>query len=190
MPDEPQDPQTEPVTTPPVTEPQVTPEPPVEEPFDKERAMATIQKLRDIEKQHKQDRKELERLQAEEKQRADASLSETEREKKRADEAEARALKLETETNQTKAALKAGLPSEWADRLKGKTYDEMLADAQELAKTLPQLKVAPKVPPTNPANGQTTDKTQETRAWLNGSHGNPFDLNNVQQKGGGVVGKQ
>ncbi len=176
--------------TPPVTEPPVVPETPVEEPFDKERAMSTIGKLRDIEKQAKQDKKELEQLRAEKQKQADAELSEAQREKKRADVLASENAKIKTDLLRREVIDEVGLPATFASRLQGATREELLADAKELAKTLPQLKVAPKVPPTNPSNNQTTDKTQETRSWLTGGQGNPFDKNVVEQQGGGVFGKK
>ena len=53
-----------------------------EEVFDKDRAMATIKAQRAENADLKKNQKELERLQAEERKRADADLSETERLKK------------------------------------------------------------------------------------------------------------
>src|SRR5260221_13357608 len=69
--------------------PSPVPAEPVEEPFDKDRAMRTIQQLREIEKKAKQDNKELERLKADEQKRLDAQLSETERLTKQATELKA-----------------------------------------------------------------------------------------------------
>lgn len=173
--------------TPPVTEPQVTNETPVEEPFDKDRAMKTIEKLRDIEKQHKQDRKELERLQAEEKKRADAQLSETERLQKERDEIKAENAKIKSDLLRREVVDEVGLPATFATRLQGSTKDELLADAKELAKTLPQLKVAPKVPVTNPANGNTVNTEQELRAKLWGGSTGRLDRDSIEKLGGGVV---
>jgi hypothetical protein len=188
MPDEIKDPQAETATTPPVAESQVeTPVPPVEEPFDKDRAMATIDKLRGIEKQHKQDKKELERLQAEEKKRADAQLSETEREKKRADELAAENAKIKSDLLRRDVIAEVGLPASFASRLQGTTKEELLADAQELAKTLPQLKVAPKVPPTNPANGGSVSTEAELRQTLFGGGSAKMDRATIEKLGGGIV---
>lgn len=189
MPDEIKDPQGETPPTPPVTEPQVEtpPEPQVEEPFDKDRAMATINKLREQEKQHKKDQKELERLQAEEKKRADAQLSETERLSKQATELSAKNAKLESDLLRRDVIAETGLPASFASRLQGTTKEELLADAQELAKTLPQLKVAPKVKITNPENSNTVETEPEKRERLFGKPANPFDFESVKAQGGGVV---
>lgn len=188
MSEEIKDPQAETAITPPVTEPQVvTPETPVEEPFDKDRAMKTIEKLRDIEKQHNKDRKELERLQAEEKKRADAQLSETERLQKERDEIKAENAKIKSDLLRREVVDEVGLPATFATRLQGTTKDELLADAKEFAKTLPQLKVAPKVPVTNPANGTTVNTEQELRAKLWGGSTNRLDRDSIEKLGGGVV---
>lgn len=185
MSDEIKDPQTETVATPPVVEPQV--ETPVEEPFDQERAMKTIEKLRSIEKQYKKDQKELERLQAEEKKRADAQLSEIEREKKRADELASENAKIKSDLLRREVVDEVGLPATFASRLQGATKDELLADAKELAKTLPQLKVAPKVPATNPGNANAPESEAQKRARIFGAPANPFDIESVKAKGGGVI---
>lgn len=173
----------------PAAAPVTPPEPPVEEPFDKDRAMATIEKLRAIEKQHRQDKKELERLQAEEKKRADAQLSETDRLQKERDEIAAENAKIKSDLLRREVVEEAGLPVSFASRLQGTTKEELLADAKELAKTLPQLKVAPKVPPTNPSNGQTIETDAQKRDRLFGRQGNPLEIEYVKAKGGGVFGK-
>ena len=184
MPDETKDPQAETATTPPVVEPQV--ETPVDEPFDKERAMSTINKLRETEKQAKKDAKELQELKAEKQKQADAELSEAQREKKRADELAAENATIKADLWRNEAATAAGIP-QMADRLKGATKEEILADAMELAKTLPQLKVAPKIPPTNPGNAQTVTEEARVRQILSGNQGNVFDVNHIIEHGGGVM---
>lgn len=187
MPDETKDPQAETASTPPVTEPQVeTKETQTEEPFDKDRAMNTITKLREFEKTAKKELKELETLKAEKKQREDAALSETERLTKQAKELADKNAKLEGDILRRDVIAETGLPATFADRLKGTTKDELLADAQELAKTLPQLKTAPKLPPTNPSNAQSQETDEQKRTRLFGRQGNPFDYENVIAKGGGV----
>ena len=186
MSEETKDPQGETPVTPPVTEPPVA-ETPVEEPFDKDREMKTIEKLRDIEKQHKQDKKELERLQAEEKKRAEAQMSETEREKKRADELAAENAKIKSDLLRREVVDEVGLPAIFANRLQGATKDELLADAKELAKTLPQLKVAPKLKPTDPGNVSGNETDDQKRQRLFGRPANPFDFESVKAQGGGVV---
>lgn len=158
-----------------------------EEPFDKERAMATINKLREAEKQAKQDRKELERLKAEEQKRNDAALSETERLTKQANELAAKNAKLEGDILRRDVISETGLPATFADRLKGATKEELLVDAQELAKSLPQLKVAPKLQPTNPGNTQTVSSEAQLRQLLSGNAVSVFDVNHIRANGGGVL---
>lgn len=60
----------------------------------------------------------------------DATKTEAEKALQRAEEAEARAAELERRD----VARDAGLPVSWADRLRGDSRDELLADAQQLAK--------------------------------------------------------
>lgn len=173
----------------------VTPAPVVpaeqdEEPFDKARAMETITKLREIEKQAKAEKKELERLKAEEQKRNDANLSETERLKKQADELTQTNAKLQAEILRRDVVTETGLPAALADRLKGTTKEEMLEDAKALMAVIPQPD-KPKPPhlnATNPGQLQEPGDEQKTRAWLNGASGNPFDKAVVKQKGGGVFG--
>ena len=158
-----------------------------EEEFDKERAMSTIHKLRAIESQAKKDAKELEQLKAEKSKRDEAEMTESQRNAKRADEAEAKAKQLEADVMRRDVIAESGLPAIFTDRLKGTTKEEMLADALELAKTLPTLKTAPKIPPTNPSNPNTAESDAAKRERLFGRQGNPFDMDAIKERGGGVV---
>jgi hypothetical protein len=158
-----------------------------DETFDKDRAMQTIQKLREIEKQGKKEKAELEQLKAEKASREEAEMTESQKATKRAEDAEAKASKLETDILRRDVIAETGLPALFADRLKGTTKEEMLADAQELAKTLPQLKIAPHVPPTNPNNANTQETNAAKRERLFGKQGNPFDMETIKAQGGGVV---
>ena len=158
-----------------------------EEAFDKERAMNTIHALREIEKKAKQDAKELEQLKAEKAKRDEAEMTESQRNAKRADELEAKAAKLEGDILRRDVIAETGLPALFLDRLKGSTKEELLADAQEIAKTLPSVKVAPHLASTNPTNANTKETDAQMRERLFGKQGNPFDLENVKAKGGGVT---
>lgn len=160
-----------------------------EEPFDKDRAMSTIQKLREIEKKAKQDAKELEQLKAEKSKREEAEMTESQRNAKRAEEAEARAKQLETDVMRRDVIAETGLPAIFTDRLKGTTKEEMLADAQELAKTLPTLKAPPKLPPTNPSNPDTGDSEAQVRQLLFGTNAGKLDMQTIEKLGGGVKWK-
>ena len=183
MSEEIKDPQGEIPITPPVTEPQV--EPPVEE-WDKERAAATIKAQRDENKAPTARAKRADELEAEAQKRADAELSETERLKKENEEIRAENARTKNTLMRNEAVLAAGLPVDFAKRLTGETAEELLADANELAKTMPQLRVAPKVPPTNPANAATVDSETEVRKklWPQASR---LDINTIERLGGGVV---
>lgn len=165
-------------------------ETPAPDEFDKDRAMNTIHALREIEKQAKKDAKELQELKAEKAKRDEAEMTESQRNAKRAEEAEAKAQKLEADILRRDVIAESGLPAIFADRLKGTTREEMLADAQELAKTLPTLKVAPHIQPTNPNNASAAETDAQKRERLFGRQGNPFDIEFVKQQGGGVVWKK
>ena len=125
-------------------------------------------------------------MEAEAKKRADAELSETERLKKEYEEIKAEYTKTKADLWRSEAATAAGIP-QMADRLKGETKDEMLADALELAKSLPQLKVAPKLQPTNPGNTQTVNSEAQLRQILSGNAVSVFDVNHIRANGGGVL---
>jgi len=154
--------------------------------FDKDRAMATINALREIEKQAKKNEKELARLKEAEQKRADAELSEIDRLKKHAEEIEAHNAKLQGDILRRDVIAETGIPAVFADRLKGTTKDEMLADAQEIMKALPQ-KSAPNLPPTNPSSGQGAETEAQKRERLFGARNNLFDIKSIEAGGGGVV---
>jgi Gamma-glutamyl phosphate reductase len=171
----------------PVTPPTVPAEQPVEE-WDKERAAQTIKSMREQEKKFKQDLKELETLRAKEKQRAEAEMTETQRLQKQAEELTAKNAKLEGDLIRREVIAEVNLPSIFADRLQGTTKEELLADAKKLAELLPkQNKTAPSLNATNPANGQTTETEQQTRERLFGKQGNPFNMEDIKKRGGGVI---
>lgn len=164
---------------------EVTTESPDE--WDKERAKATILKLRAQEKQDKQALKELESLKAEKAKREEAEMTESQRLQKQADELKAQNDKLQADILRRDVIAETGLPVFLAERLKGSTKDELLSDAQELLKQLPQVKNQPRVSPTNPANGEMPETDAQKRARLFGAQGNVFDTNRIKEAGGGVV---
>lgn len=163
-------------------------QPPAEgEAFDQERAMKTIHSLREQEKEWKKQQKELEQLRAEQKQRAEAELTEVERLKKQADELAAQNAKLLDAQMRREVADEVGLPAIWADRLKGATKDEMLADAKAILPTLaPAQKKAPSLSPTNPPSPQTAETDAQKRARLFGTQSNVFNIDAIRAAGGGV----
>lgn len=144
-------------------------------------------KIKELARESKERRIKLEQFEAEEKKRIEANLSETEREKKRADELAAENAKIKSDLIRREVIEEVGLPGSFASRLQGATKEELLADAKELAKTLPQLKVAPKVPPTNPSNSQAVETEAQKRERLFGKQGNVFDMESIKAKGGGVI---
>lgn len=170
-----------------VTPPAAPATEPAEE-FDKDRAMATITKLREIEKKAKQEQKELEQLKAKEKQREEAEMTETQRIQKQNDDVLAENAKLKSDLIRREVIQEVNLPSIFADRLQGTTKEEMLADAKKIAEVLPkQTKTAPTLNVTNPANGQLVETEAQKRERLFGRQGNVFDMNAIQEGGGGVV---
>jgi hypothetical protein len=141
--------------------------PAVDEPFDQARAMETIQKQRAEEKRLKAELKDYERLKADEQKRLDAQLSETDRLKKQADELANQNAKLLLDILRRDVVAETGIPPVFAERLKGATKEEMLADAQEILKVLPQpTKQAPHLKITNPGNAGTGMTDDERRDFL------------------------
>lgn len=169
--------------------PETTTPPAAEEPFDKERAMQTINKLRDIEKKAKQDAKELETLRAERDKRIQAEMTEAQKAQARAEKAEQENAKLQMDIFKRDVIAETGLPAAFADRLKGSTKEELLADAQELLKVIPQQ--PPKPPPhlnaTNPGGASAAETDAQKRERLFGKQKNIFDMNAIREGGGGVV---
>ena len=169
----------------PITEQAVTPadETPVEE-WDQARAMETIHKLREIEKQSKKDSKELARLKAEEEKRTKAQMTETERLQAERDEYATKTAKLEADIMRRDVIAETGLPPALADRLKGSTQEELLADAQELLKLLPKQKSTQSV--TNPGGASNDETEAQMRERLYQRNEHPFDIKAIKAKGGGV----
>jgi hypothetical protein len=164
------------------------PAPAEAEEFDKARAMELIAKLRDVEKKAKQESKELETLRAKEQQRAEAEMTEAQRLQKQLADTQAENARIMSDLWRREAADAAKLPSEWLDRIKGTTKEELFADAEKLAGILPKQKpAAPHLDPTNPANGQVTETEAQMRERLFGRQGNVFDIGKVKSGGGGVV---
>lgn len=133
------------------------------EQFDKERAMATITKLREAEKQARKDRAELERLRQLEDERKKAELSETDRLKAELAERDAKLKQLTIKTQQQEIAGKVGLPAEFAKRIQGETPEAMEADAKAMLDALPKGKAAPNVGATSPGEKAITGETEAER---------------------------
>jgi hypothetical protein len=163
-------------------------EPEVEE-FDKERAMATINKLREREKEAVKLAKKLEAYEKAEAERKQAEMSETEKLKAQLEELTAKATKLEIETLQRKAADEVGLPQAFADRVRGESLEDMVADAKALLEAMPAkpLPTTPKLSPTNPGSGGSKPETdKEMKARLH-KDANVFDPAFMKAHGGGVI---
>jgi hypothetical protein len=151
-----------------------------EEPFDRERAMETIRKLRESEKVMKKTQAELDRYKAEEEKRKQAEMSETERLKAELDRVQSELTAKTVRTMQIEVAAKLGLPAALSDRLKGETLEEMEEDAKAILEVLPKQKAAPNTGATNP--GEQASK-EETRAQkLTRLTGGEVDI----WKGGGI----
>lgn len=184
------------------------------EEFDKERALATIRKLREAEKLSKQQAKELETLRSQAKAAEEAQLTEQQRLAKRSEDQAAKLADLERQqadwarerqeltTRQEVLAESARLNIVDPDAayrlldLAALEYDDagkpknVKAVLQALVKGKPYLVAsAGGGSPANPARGNTTDP-QETpaarRLRLQGGGFNPFDPASVKQKGGGI----
>lgn len=148
---------------------------------------SALEKERKERKEYEKQLKRLEQLEAEEKKRQDAAKSEIEKAQDQLREAQEKARKLELKELQRQAAEKHKLPAALAARLQGETLEELEADAEALAKTLPKL-TAPPVPPNNPGPGASDGETDDQRrARLFGSRPNIFDPKGAIQYGGGVV---
>lgn len=159
MPDEPKVETTE--TTTETVEPEQTEE------FDKERAMATINKLREFEKEAEKLRKRVDAYEKGEAERKKAEMSEIERLQLELEEAKTKARQAELATIQRDIADKTGLPAAFANRLRGETPEELEEDAKALLEALPK-KTAPNLNPTNPggATGGETDAERRKRLGL------------------------
>lgn len=159
--------------------------PPVEaDEFNKDRAMATIEKLRQFEKDAKAYKKRLDELEAADIKRKEAELSETDKLKAQLVKAtnDLNALRLTELKRQAGAKFK--LPEAFITRLNGTTLEELEADAEALAKALPKQTI----PPTNPGMTQTGETREQQRARLfGGQKADLWDPATAAKHGGGVV---
>jgi hypothetical protein len=157
--------------------------------FDKDRAMQTIEKLREFEKLSKIQAKKLAEYDAKEKERIESELSETDKLKKQLAEKEAQLNELTRAQLQREAAEAVGLPSTFASRLKGETLEDLTADAKLLFEALPKPnQLQTKVGATNPGSSATgTGETDEQKlARIHGRGVNIFDPVTLAKLGGGV----
>jgi seryl-tRNA synthetase len=163
-------------------------EPLVEEPYDKERAMLLIEKLRSEVKDLKPKAKKADDMEVAEKARKDAELPEIERLKKEAKDLQNQLKKLEVTTKRAEVARKVGLPDVLADRIQGETSEEMEADAKLIFDALPKgPKPPPTVSPTNPGGAVIGETVAQQSARIHGSGANMYDPAVVRKMGGGVM---
>jgi DNA repair exonuclease SbcCD ATPase subunit len=154
-----------------VTEPEATPAAQIaevvqEEQFDKDRAMALIEKLRGEVKDLKPKAKKADDLEAAEKQRKEAEMTELQKAQAKIDELTAKTKAAELRELRRKVGEAAKLPAEIYELLPEGTEDEMKAKAEALAKALP--KPQPGLSATNPPAGTGTITDAQRRAFLNG----------------------
>jgi hypothetical protein len=146
-----------------------------------------------MEKDAKKAFDKLTRLEAKEKERADAELSETEKLKQKLAEVESRAAAAERRALCQKIAAETGLPALLAERLQGEDEEGMRADAAKLLETLPKAEpakkpAAPVISPTNPGGASTHETLEQKKARLHyGDHENIWSKEVVERTGGGLI---
>ena len=104
--------------------------------------------------------KKLAKFEQEEAKRKEAEMTELELANKRSQELEAKVRQLEISRLQHDIAAKVGLPSVWADRLKGETPEELEADAKSILEAQPKQKATPNIGATNPGEQASKDETR------------------------------
>lgn len=161
---------------------------PASDEFDKERAMATIEKLRGYEREAKKLEKRLAEFEAAEAKRKEAEMSDLEKAQQRAAELEAELQAERLKVMKRDAAAKHNLPAELATRLQGETLEELEEDAKKLAELLPKAGKANPISPTSPgqnATGKEAESQQRARVYGRDS-GSLFDPEAITKSGGGV----
>jgi len=118
-------------------------------------------------------RKALEQVEAERKQREEAEMTALDKANKRAAELEQQLAAISRKQMQSEVAAKVGLPAALASRLQGETLEELEADAAAILETLPKpTKPAPGIVATNPgANGSAAETREQKKARLMGTPG-------------------
>lgn len=134
-----------------------------EEEFDKERAMATIKKLRGFEKSAGKLQKQIDAFKEKEAENEKAKLSEIDRLKLDLTEVSQKHADLLLDTQRKEAARAAGLPDILVDRIKGKTPEEMEEDAQLLMSEIPTQKS--KISTMNPGKKGTEQKETKEQQY-------------------------
>ena len=140
--------------------------------FDRDRAMALIEKLRKENRELTKRAKTADELEAEKRKREEAELSELDKARKRLAELEAQVKNQTLAQMRREVAASVGLPPALADRIHGETPEEMEADAKSMLEALPKP-VANKPSPgivTNPgaATQPAEPRDQRLRRILTG----------------------
>jgi hypothetical protein len=134
-----------------------------------ESAEELARKLRNKQEEAERLHKKVEKFEADEAARKTAALTETERLQKERDEALQTAAELKTKQAQRDAAEKVGLPTAFADRIKGDTPEAMEADAKMLLENMPKAPKKPgPTPASSPAEGTQAATDDERRKFLFG----------------------
>jgi len=160
----------------------------VKDEFDPARAMRTIEALRAEIKELKPKAKQAEELTAAEQKRKEAEMTELQKLTAQLEKANAELKAAQLAEMRRTAAVEAGLPLVFADRLKGETPEELAEDAKKILEALPKAPKTPTVSATNPGAGASQGETEaQALARIRGQNVNVFDPNYVKQHGGGVV---
>lgn len=146
----------------------------------------TVKEQKELRRENAQLRSRAKEAEEKLRQIEEANLSELEKTKKRAAELEAQLAAVQTEAWRQAAAVKAKLPPELANRIQGKTPEEMEADAAELAKLLPPPAKTPGIAATQPGQNATGEAPKpQSRGRID-----PFDPAFVAAHGGGIISKE
>jgi hypothetical protein len=134
-----------------------------------ESAEDLARRLRNKEEEAARLHKKVEKFEADEAERKKSAMTEKEQAEERAQKAEAKAKELETKQAQRDAAEKVGLPTAFADRVKGDTPEAMEADARMLLENMPKVPKKPgPTPASSPAEGTQATTDDERRKFLFG----------------------
>jgi hypothetical protein len=172
----------------PVTDSVITEVKGEEEQQDNSKLLEALRKERERNKELAKKAKLADELEAKEATRKEAELSEMEKLAKRLAEAESREKDLVHKDLMRQAADKFGLPPALAKRLLGATLEELEADAEELAKEIPQPKPQAKVSATQVGADSEPKETYEQQRYriYTGNNLNPMDPKQAVELGGGV----
>lgn len=165
--------------------------------FDKDRAMATIRKLRIFEREAKKLQKQVDQYEQERQDAADSELSELERTKKQLAESKTKLAALELSQLRQEVAAEVGLPAKLAARIQGDDREAMVEDAKSLLEIVSpedeqeddkQDETRPKIRTTRVGGNQEQKETDaQKRARIFGGNTAIFDPIAAVQHGGGVV---